>query len=102
MQGHRSSGATKRAPARAQPFRAGGFCVVGSSNGSPVVPATGFALLLPTPQNPLDAGASASEKRALTALVVFLLVPVALEIGHEGKQREEQTHDAEDLQELLR
>ena len=38
--------------------RAGGFCVVGSSKGSPVVPATRFALLLPTPQNPLGVGAT--------------------------------------------
>src|SRR5215471_7045947 len=64
MRGHRSSGATKRAPAR-NPFGAGGFCVLGSSKGSLVVPATSFALLLPTPQNPLGAGTSTSEKRAL-------------------------------------
>ena len=53
---HRSSGATKPAPARPQPERAGGFRAAGSSRGSPVAPRLqGFASLLPALQNPSGA-----------------------------------------------
>src|SRR5580698_9770275 len=41
------------------------FCAVGSSKGSSVVPATTFALLLPTTQNPYGAGVSILENQAL-------------------------------------
>ena len=45
--------------------RAGDFCGAGLSKGSPVVPATRFALLLPATRNSLGAGASIPEDHAL-------------------------------------
>jgi hypothetical protein len=44
--------------------RAGVFCVVGSSKGSPVLPIRALAFLLPTPQNPSGAVDSAPENQA--------------------------------------
>jgi hypothetical protein len=60
--GHRPSAATKRAPAGAQPRRAGAFRGVGSSNGSPDY---GRAALLPAPRNSSGAGASIWKDHAL-------------------------------------
>ena len=80
MRCHRSSAATKRAPARAQPKWAAAFCVEGSLKRSRVYPDTRFALLLPTPQTAV-AQAIPSQKIMLWEPEGYIPIPARANAG---------------------